>query len=76
MGRKNGKACNVFNAAKHFVTVTVLQATTKIQEQKMWKNIYYKYQEMENQNTQNNEEITNSKIIAIKSTEQELWLVH
>lgn len=27
VGRKNGKACNVFNAAKHLVTVTVLQAT-------------------------------------------------
>lgn len=27
VGRKNGNACNVFNAAKHFVTVTVLQAT-------------------------------------------------
>lgn len=29
VGRKNGKACRVFNAAKHFVTVTVLQATEK-----------------------------------------------
>lgn len=27
VGRKNGNACSVFNAAWHFVTVTVLQAT-------------------------------------------------
>lgn len=27
VGRKNGNACNVFSAARHFVTVTVLHAT-------------------------------------------------
>lgn len=30
VGRKNGNACNVFSAAKHFVTVTVLHATGDI----------------------------------------------
>lgn len=34
VGRKNGNACNVFKAAKHFVTVTVLHAT-KIKKQKI-----------------------------------------
>lgn len=33
VGRKNGNACNVRNAAWHFVTVTVLHAT-----EKGWKN--------------------------------------
>jgi hypothetical protein len=37
---KNGNACNVRNAAWHFVTVTVLQAT-EIKEKENFKFIYF-----------------------------------
>lgn len=50
VGRKNGKAWSVLNAAWHFVTVTVLHATVKIKEKKIklreFINLYVCYQKL------------------------------